>query len=104
MMSKVFMDGADPIIIEDLDGNIIDANDEAITSYGWKRVELLGKPAVSLVPQDGHTHFLKIQEQCPTLLIYDSEGNQIYFHEGFRPGDEITIEKHISQYLDSKND
>jgi thiol-disulfide isomerase/thioredoxin len=40
----------------------------------------------------------------PTLLIYDAEGNQIYFHEGFRPGDEITIEKHISQYLESKND
>ena len=37
----------------------------------------------------------------PTLLIYDSEGNQIYFHEGFRPGDELTIEQHIREHLEN---
>jgi len=37
----------------------------------------------------------------PTLLIYDAEGNQLYFHEGFRPGDEVGIREHIRQYLGS---
>jgi thiol-disulfide isomerase/thioredoxin len=35
----------------------------------------------------------------PTLLIYGADGEQIYFHEGFRPGDEVTIQKHIEKYL-----
>jgi PAS domain-containing protein len=33
-MSKVFMDAADPILIEDTDGRVIDMNDEAERSYG----------------------------------------------------------------------
>ncbi|MFQ5673987.1 MAG: PAS domain S-box protein, partial [Nitrospinales bacterium] len=33
MMSKVFMDSADPIIIEDLNGNIMDLNREAERAY-----------------------------------------------------------------------
>jgi len=35
----------------------------------------------------------------PTLLIYNSEGEQLYFHEGFRPGDEDLIREHIEKYL-----
>ncbi len=40
MMSKVFMDGADPIIIEDLEGRILQVNDETLNCYGWSREEL----------------------------------------------------------------
>lgn len=35
----------------------------------------------------------------PTLLIYDSKGELVYFHEGFKPGDEQTIRDHISEQL-----
>lgn len=35
----------------------------------------------------------------PTLLLLDSEGELIYFHEGFRPGDEETIRKHIENHV-----
>ncbi len=35
----------------------------------------------------------------PTLLIYNAEGEQIYVHEGFRPGEEETIRQHIMQNL-----
>lgn len=35
----------------------------------------------------------------PTLLIYDSSGNQVFFHEGFRPGDEQIIREHIEEHL-----
>jgi len=36
----------------------------------------------------------------PTLLIYDAEGELIFFHEGFRPGDEEIIRDHIEKLLD----
>ena len=35
----------------------------------------------------------------PTLLLYDKEGELVYFHEGFRPGDELTIRNHIEEHL-----
>jgi len=35
----------------------------------------------------------------PTLLIYGAEGDQLFFHEGFRPGDEIMIRQHIEQHI-----
>ena len=35
----------------------------------------------------------------PTLIIYDSNGEALYFHEGFRPGDEGIIRDHIEKYL-----
>ena len=50
-LSKVFMDGADPIIIEDLEGQIVDLNQEAEQTYGWSREELIGKNISVLVPE-----------------------------------------------------
>ena len=35
----------------------------------------------------------------PTLLIYNVDGEQLYVHEGFRPGDEASIHEHIKQNL-----
>ena len=35
----------------------------------------------------------------PSLLIYNSEGDQVFFHEGFRPGDEIEIRSQIVKFL-----
>lgn len=35
----------------------------------------------------------------PTLLIYNGEGELVYFHEGFRPGDEQTIRDHIDKHI-----
>jgi len=36
----------------------------------------------------------------PTLLIYGADGGQLYFHEGFRPGDEVLIRQHIEEHLE----
>jgi two-component system, chemotaxis family, CheB/CheR fusion protein len=49
-MSKVFIDGLDPVLIVDLEGNIIDLNDEMVRSYGWTRNDLLNQPAAMTVP------------------------------------------------------
>jgi thiol-disulfide isomerase/thioredoxin len=35
----------------------------------------------------------------PTLLIYDAEGELLFFHEGFRPGDEFIIRDHLDAHL-----
>ncbi|MEZ6073660.1 MAG: chemotaxis protein CheB [Pirellulales bacterium] len=63
-MSKVFMDGADPIIIEDLDGRIVDLNREAEQIYGWSRDELLGKQITVLVPDEHIEEAEKIRRRC----------------------------------------
>ncbi len=52
LMSKVFQDGADPIIVEDLDGKIISLNAETERAYGWSRDELLGRHIDELLPPD----------------------------------------------------
>ena len=41
-MTKVFMDGADPIVIRDLNGNVLDLNRETERVFGYSRGELLG--------------------------------------------------------------
>jgi PAS domain S-box-containing protein len=51
-MTKVFMDGADPIVIRDLDGNVLDINLETERIFGWRREEVLGKRAkLQLAPE-----------------------------------------------------
>ena len=52
--AKVFMDATDPIIIEDLDGIVLDLNREAERAYGFAREELIGKPIRTLVPPERH--------------------------------------------------
>ncbi|HJQ80983.1 MAG TPA: chemotaxis protein CheB [Lacipirellulaceae bacterium] len=63
-MSKVFMDGADPIVIEDLDGRIIDLNDEAVSAYGWMRDEMTGQPSSMLVPEECVEQANELRARC----------------------------------------
>jgi hypothetical protein len=37
----------------------------------------------------------------PTLLIYDSSGDLVFYHEGFRPGDEDIVRTHIKEQLEN---
>jgi len=64
MMSKVFMDGADPIIIEDLDGNIINVNSETIRCYGWPEDELIGKNMKKLIPAKYQSQAAQSLKSC----------------------------------------
>ncbi len=63
-MSKVFRDAADPIIIEDLHGIIVDANDEASRSYGWSRAELLGQSIHLLQTPEEEQHSRELRARC----------------------------------------
>ena len=63
-MAKVFMESTDPIIIEDLQGNVIDMNDEAVRVYGWERDELIGKPIKTIVPPERHGQADDLLKKC----------------------------------------
>lgn len=63
-MAQVFMDAADPIILEDMDGIILDVNRETIQSYGFSREELIGKPIRMLVPPQRHAQAIDLLERC----------------------------------------
>jgi PAS domain S-box-containing protein len=63
-MSKVFMDAADPIDIEDLSGRIQNVNEEAERAYGWTREELIGQSIKALVPTERHWQIDELLERC----------------------------------------
>ena len=63
-LSRVFMDAADPIVIEDLSGNVINLNREAERDYGWQRDDLIGKPIKTIVPESRHSQADEILARC----------------------------------------
>ena len=64
LMPKVFMEGSDPIVIEDTEGCILDLNPEAEQIYGWTREELLGQPIKILIPPERHDQADELLLQC----------------------------------------
>lgn len=63
-LSKVFMDATDAIIIEDLEGVVLDVNREAERAYGWSRNELVGESYKKLVPDFRSRHADELLERC----------------------------------------
>ena len=63
-LSRVFMDAADPIIIEDLSGMVVEMNREAEAVYGWSREELIGKPITTLFLPERHHLAAHLRERC----------------------------------------
>ena len=63
-MTKVFMDAAVPIMIRDLQGRIIEVNDEVERSFGWSRDELIGKLSISVLPPEWEQEFEDILLRC----------------------------------------
>ncbi len=63
-MTKVFMDAADPIIIRDLQGRIVEVNDEVERTYGWSRDELIGKLSLAALPEEWHAKFEDLLQRC----------------------------------------
>jgi two-component system CheB/CheR fusion protein len=49
-MSKVFLNGPEPILLLDLKGVILALNDEAESAFGWSRQEMLGKSYQMITP------------------------------------------------------
>ncbi|MBU1564311.1 MAG: response regulator [Proteobacteria bacterium] len=64
LLSKVFMSVSDPILIEDLDGNVLEMNDEAVRTYGWQRQELIGQSVKTILPHQHHRLSDTLLERC----------------------------------------
>ena len=77
-LSRVFMDAADPIIIEDLSGKVVELNREAEAEYGWSREELIGKPVDTLfLPERCHLAAHLRERCCAGEEIRNWEGVRI---------------------------
>jgi PAS domain S-box-containing protein len=63
-MSTVFSAAADPILIEDLEGRVVECNDEAVRAYGWSRKELLGQPVGTIVPPERQARIDELRARC----------------------------------------
>ena len=63
-LSKVFLDASDPILIEDLDGFVIDMNHAAEDVYGWTRSQFIGQPIKRIVPTERHDQADELLERC----------------------------------------
>ncbi len=64
LMSKVFEEGADPIVVEDLRGMIVNANAEASRIYGWTREELVNASIEKIVPPDELLRAKELRQRC----------------------------------------
>ena len=51
-------------MIVDLQGRIVDLNDEVVRTYGWTRDDLLGQPVAKMVPRSDHSLLEERLEQC----------------------------------------
>ena len=83
-MSTVFAEAGDPIMIEDLDGNVTELNAAAEEAYGWSRDEMIGKPIQTIVPPDRH-------DQSRDLLRRCKAGEQIQNIDGLRMSRDGTV-------------
>ena len=63
-MQLVFLDSADPILIRDLDGHVVDANHEVERVFGWTREELLGRQAGDLLAAEWRELAQLTVERC----------------------------------------
>lgn len=73
----LFVNAADPIIVKDLEGRVIDLNEEAERVYGWTKEELLGQPITVTFPHEVH-------EQVDELLRRCRRGEEIRNVKGLR--------------------
>jgi len=97
--SKVFLDGTNPIFIEDLNGNILETNNEAINVYGFSREELVNKSIMLVVPDKNH----KKMDEFIKLCV---EGKLVRDVESIRRkknGIEIPVLMTLSLLTDEKN-
>jgi len=76
-LERVFRHATDPILIEDLDGFVLDLNQEAEKTYGFSRDELIGSPILTIVPEERH-------HQARELLARCRRGDSVRDVEGLR--------------------
>lgn len=98
-LSKVFLDGRNPSFIEDLNGKVLELNDEAVNVYGFSREELVGKSFKLLVPDGNQEKVDELIKRCIAgELVRDVECSRRR-----KDGNEIPILLTLSLLTDEDN-
>lgn len=63
-MSKVFLEGPEPVLLLDLSGRILDVNAEASRSFGWSRQEMIGQPFAMTMAGDRQEAAARALQRC----------------------------------------
>lgn len=64
LISRIFQDTMDPILIKDLSGQVLDVNAEVERVYGWTREELIGQSVKLLSPPEWRERIEELIERC----------------------------------------
>ena len=64
LLERLFHDSVEPIVLEGLDGHIVDVNPAAAEMYGWSRDELIGRPYSVLVPSELRAEEAALRRRC----------------------------------------
>ena len=98
-LSKVFLEGTNPTFIEDLNGHILEMNNEALNFYGYSRDELIGKSIKLIVPDEKHEKIEELIKLClEGRLVRDVEGLQRK-----KDGSKIPVLMTLSLLTDEEN-
>jgi len=98
-LSKVFLEGTNPTFIEDINGHILEMNNEAVNFYGFSREELVGKSMKLLVPDEKHEKIDELIKLClEGKLVRDVEGLQRK-----KDGSKIPVLMTLSLLTDEEN-
>jgi len=63
-MLQGFMEINDPVIIENMMGEVVDLNQAAATAYGWAKNDIVGKLAKSVIPVDQQKQASELIQRC----------------------------------------
>ncbi len=66
MLLKNILDIRDPVIVEDMTGEIVDLNTAAVELYGWKKTELIGKKGTTIIPANQQKQAGELTQKCKT--------------------------------------
>ena len=97
LLSKVFEDSSDPILITDLSGNIMDLNEATIEAYGYSREELVGKYIGIFASEETDIKGEALYQRC-------IKGEILKNIEGSRVRKDGTVLPHLFTYSLLKDD
>ena len=97
LLSKVFEDSSDPILITDLSGNIMALNEATIEAYGYSREELLGKYIGIFASKEADITHHALYRRC-------IKGEVLKNIEGSRVRKDGTVLPHLFTYSLLKDD
>lgn len=100
----IFENAPDPVIVIDDNSNIIKWNPKAETVFGWKTVEVVGKPLIQfIIPPQYHESYKKEMEPFLTKDVENVSNSTFEIEAKNRNGIEFPVSLSISSYkIDDK--